>query len=93
MNKIKDKLTTSQKDTVSKTCFRVFLNITKFRSSLQLLHNLMYKIINIPSSSSDEMYFEISGNLFCYALRHFVMITGFNYDGDVNYKCYIPDFQ
>ena len=86
MNKIKDKLTASQKEMFSKTCFGVFLNSTKFTPSPQLLHNLMCKIVNVLGSSSDEMYFEIGGELFSYSMRHFAMIIGLNCDGDTNYK-------
>ena len=36
----------------------------------------MCRIANVPGSTSDEMYFEIGGKLFCYSLHHFAMITG-----------------
>ena len=65
MNTIKDKLIDSQKEIFSKTCFGAFLNITKFTPSPQLLHNLMCKIVNVLGSTSNEMYFEIGGKLFC----------------------------
>ena len=77
---IEDKLTTSQKGMFSKTYFGAFLIITKFTSSPSLLHNLMYRIVNVPGNSSDEMYFEIDGKLFYYLLRYFAMITGLKYD-------------
>ena len=76
MTKIKEKLIDSQKEIFSKTCFGAFLNITKFTHSPQILHNLMCKIANVASNTSDEMHFEICEKLFCNSLRKFAMITG-----------------
>ena len=86
MNTIKDKLIYSQKEMFSKICFGVFLKITKFTPSTQLLHNLMCKIVNFLGGSSDEMYFDIGEKLLFYSMRNFVMITHLNCDGDTNYK-------
>ena len=46
----------------------------------------MCRTINVLGSSSDEMYFEIGEKLFCYSMRHFLMITCLKCDGDANYK-------
>ena len=46
----------------------------------------MCKIVNVLGSSSDEMYFEIGGELFSYSMRHFAMIIGLKCDRDTNYK-------
>ena len=70
----------------SKICFEAFLNFTKFTLSLQILHNLMCRIPNVPVSINDEMYFEICGKLFCYSFRYFAMITGLKCEGVANYK-------
>ena len=83
---IKDKLTNSQKEMFSKTCFVAFLNITKFTPSPQLLYNMRCRIANVSDSTSNEMHFDICWKLLCYSLRHFAMSTGLKYDGDVNYK-------
>ena len=46
----------------------------------------MCRIVNVPGSSSDEMYFEMGGMLFCYSMRHFTIITRLKCDRDVKYK-------
>ena len=46
----------------------------------------MCRIANIPSSTSNRVYFEIGGKLFCYSLRHFSIITGLKCEGDADYK-------
>ena len=86
MNRIKEKLIDAQKEMVSKTCFGLFLNFTKFTHSPHILHNLLCRIANVPGSTSEEIYFEICGKLFCYSLCHFAMITGLKCGGDAKYK-------
>ena len=59
LNTIKQKLIDAQNEMFSKTYFGPFLYLTKFNPLPQILHNLVYKIVNVPCSAEEDIYFEI----------------------------------
>ena len=65
--------------------FGKFLDVPNVATSLQILHNLFYRFVDVKGGGN-EIFFEIAGELVSYSLRDFGMITGLNYVGDTDYR-------